>query len=526
MKRRILLVILISIFIGNALLARDNKYWVFLKNKKGVTFDPYNYFDKKTIDRRLQHGIPLSDSTDFPLNDFYVNTIKNIADSISNSSRWFNAMSVYATESEITEISKLYFVNSVSEMKLFLYAANYKDSDWDTAVSPKMLEILVKQTERMGGNYFQKAGIDGRGMRIAIFDGGFPTVDTNPAFEHIRKAGKIIKTWDFAKNKDFVYSYMSHGTMVLSCIAGIYKGKNIGLATGAEFLLARTEIQGEYFSEEESWLAAVEWADKNGADIINSSLGYTNNRYFPSQMDGKTTLVTRAANLAAKKGILVVNAAGNDGDDSWKIIGAPADADSALSVGGINPETDIHTSFSSYGPTWDKRLKPNVCAYGHVTAAGKNKMVSTQGTSFASPLIAGFAACAWQINRGLNNMQMFQSIEESGDLFPYFDYAHGYGVPQAQYFLEHRLTVPDATFDFEFEDGFVKVIVKTEFIDKKLDSSKGFLFYNIQNSNGVLQEYSVISVMQKEVLKLNLSDYKKGQKLNVHLGNYTKTFEF
>jgi len=140
--------------------------------------------------------------------------------------------------------------------------------------------------------------------------------------------------------------------------------------------------------------------------------------------------------------------------------------------------------------------------------------------------VAGFAACAWQINRGLNNMQMFQSIEESGDLFPYFDYAHGYGVPQAQYFLEHNLAVPDATFDFVVEDGFVKVIVKPEFIDEKLDSSKGFLFYNIQNANGVLQEYSVISILQKDVLKLNLSDYKKGQKLNVHLGNYKKTFEF
>ena len=526
MIRRILFITLISLFIGNTLHAQERKYWVFLKNKKGVTFDPYNYFDKKTIERRLQYGIPLSDSTDFPLNDFYVNTIINLADSSSNSSRWFNAISVYATESQITEISKLDFVSSICEMKSIIYAANYNDSEWDTVISPKMLKTLVNQTERMGGNYFQKAGVDGKGIRIAIFDGGFPTVDTNPAFEHIRKDGRIIKTWDFAKNKEFVYSYMSHGTMVLSCIAGIINGKNIGLATGAEFLLARTEVKGEYYSEEENWLAAVEWADKNGADIINSSLGYTFNRYFPNQMDGKTTLVTRAANLAAKKGILVVNAAGNDGDNSWKIIGAPADADSALSVGGINPATDIHTSFSSYGPTWDKRLKPNVCAYGHVTAAGKSKMVSTQGTSFASPLVAGFAACAWQINRGLNNMQMFQSIEESGDLFPYFDYAHGYGVPQAQYFLDHSLTVPEATFDFVVEDGFVKVIVTPEFIDKKFDTSKGFLFYNIQNTDGVLQQYSVISIWQKETLKLNLSEYKKGQKLNVHLGNYTKTFEF
>jgi len=526
MSRRILFVILISFFVGNIIHAQDKKYWVFLKDKKGVTFDPYSYFDKKTIERRRQYGIPLVDSTDFPLNNNYVNTIYKIADSTSNHSRWFNAMSVYATDQEIKEISKLDFVSSVSEMRSFVYTADYKNSEWDTAVSPKMLETLKKQTERMGGNYFQQAGVDGKGIRIAIFDGGFPTVDTNPAFEQIRKDGRIIKTWDFARNKEFVYSYISHGTMVMSCIAGIINGRKIGLATGAEFLLARTEVRGEFFSEEENWLAAVEWADKNGADIINSSLGYTFNRYFPNQMDGKTTLVTRSANLAAKKGMLVVNAAGNDGDNSWKIIGAPADADSALSVGGINPATDIHTAFSSYGPTWDKRLKPNVCAYGHVMAAGKNAMESTQGTSFASPLVAGFAACAWQISRGLNNMQMFRSIEESGDLFPYFDYAHGYGVPQAQYFFEHGMSVPEATFDLVTEDEFVKVIVKNEFINKKYEGAKGYLFYNIQNADGTLQEYSVISVMQKEVLKLALFNYKKGQRLNVHLGNYTRTFEF
>ena len=532
MKRILFLIILILFFAGNICSAQNAKYWVFLKNKKDITFDPYKYFDNKTIERRLAFDIPLIDSTDFPLNPEYVNAVTLIVDSISHQSRWFNAMSVYATEQEIAEVNKLSFVSSVERMELFCYPTEYESMGWDTIIDPSLLDIMEKQTNRMGGSFFQKSNIDGKGIRIAIFDGGFPTVDTSPAFEHIRKDGRIIKTWDFTKNREFVYSYISHGTMVMSCIGGMVNGKKIGLATGAEFLLARTEVKSEPFSEEENWLAAVEWADKNGADIINSSLGYTYHRYFPNQMDGKTSLVARAANLAAKKGILVVNAAGNDGDNSWKIVGTPADADSVLSVGGIDPATDYHTSFSSFGPTWDKRFKPNVCAYGHVTAAGKSGLTSTQGTSFASPLVAGFAACAWQLmGKGINNMQMFNMIEKSGDLYPYFDYAHGYGVPQAGSFARFKWSEPDTlstekTFDFENEDGFVKVIAEPEYVGNKIEDSKHYLYYNIQNQDGTLKKYFVISINQSEVLKLLISDYKKGQKLNVHLGNYTNTFEF
>ncbi|MGD0711239.1 MAG: S8 family serine peptidase [Bacteroidales bacterium] len=523
---RKLFLILLLFFIGVALVsAQNNKYWVFLKNKKNITFDPYKYFDKKTIERRLQYGIPLIDSTDFPLNDDYVHAISELVDSVSNPSRWFNAISVYASVSEIEEVKKLPEVRSVEKMEAVAIPAEYDN----TYLNPKdstLLASLPKQTARMGGNLFQEKGIDGKGIRIAIFDGGFPTVDTNPAFEQVRKDGRIIKTWDFVKNKEFVYSWMSHGTMVMSCICGIINGKKIGLATGAEFLLARTEVRREPYFEEDNWLAAVEWADKNGADIISSSLGYTYQRYFPNQMDGKTALVTRAANLAAKKGILVINAVGNDGDNKWKIIAAPADADSALSVGGINPLTEYHFSFSSFGPTWDKRMKPNVSAYAHVIAAGKDKLQAVEGTSFACPLIAGFAACAWQINRGLNNMQIFNSIEESGDLFPYFDYAHGYGVPQASYFTEHKMTVPDKTFEFVDDDDYVKVVVTQEYMDNKEKGSAKYLYYNIQNTDGTLKEYNVILVLQNDVLTLTKSNFKKGQKLNVHLGNFNRSYQF
>jgi hypothetical protein len=382
-----------------------------------------------------------------------------------------------------------------------------------------------------------KAGIDGKGLRIAILDVGFDQADKVPAFDHIRNENRLIATRDFTsrKNEENVFYGNGHGTQVWSCIAGKIGDIQIGLATGAEFLLAKTEKNSEKYSEELYWLAAAEWADKNGADIINSSLGYTGKRYFNWQMDGKTTFATRAANLAARKGILVVNAAGNEGSDTWHYVGAPADADSVLSIGGINPETGFHTSFSSYGPTSDKRMKPNVSAYGHVVAAAPGRLTSTQGTSFASPLVAGFAACAWQTNRSLTNMQLFKEIEKSGSLYPYFDYAHGFGIPQAGYFIKADQAPTIPTFRV-VENGDSLTIVINKYLSAQnpelnflrgidLESSgyQEYLYYNIMNKSGVLDTYYVLDVTKPEVLTILKSDFQHGETLNVHYSGYSVT---
>ena len=160
-----------------------------------------------------------------------------------------------------------------------------------------------------------------------------------------------------------------HGTMVLSCIAGIKMGKD-GIGYRSRFLLARTEINTEPAKEEVWWMQAVEWADKNGANVINSSLGYGKSRYYVEDMDGKQSLVSKAANMAAAKGMLVCNAMGNEGSDkAWRTLITPADADSVISVGGLNPATDKRIYFSSFGPTADGRLKPNVVAFGTADVA-------------------------------------------------------------------------------------------------------------------------------------------------------------
>lgn len=506
----------------------QNKYWVVFTDKKNVHFDPLAYFDAKAIERRVMQGIPLCDSTDYPVNTEYLESVSKIVDSVSYNTRWLNALAVYATTEQIQLVQRFYFVKEIIPMEYYVSLAS-AGGEYNTIITEEQQKVLIRQTERMGCSAFVKNNMDGKGMRIAIFDAGFPTVDVNPAFEHIRKEGRILKTWDFTKNKEFVYSYNTHGLMTFSCTAGMVNGQKIGLATGAEFILARTEVNSEPFSEEENWLAAVEWADKNGANIINSSLGYTKERYFPWDMDGKKSFVTRAANIAAKKGILVVNAAGNEGANNWKYMGAPADADSALSIGGIAPETDFHTSFSSYGPTADKRMKPNVCAFGHVVAAGKSGLESTQGTSFASPLVAGFAACAWQTNRSLKNMELFHEIEKSGDLYPYFDYAHGFGIPQSSYFLEKNKKENAATFRIINENGSLRIVVYDECL--KSDSSElndmtnNLLYYHIENELGYLDEYYVIEVKEKQVAEISATKLKKGYKLRVHFKGYSETFQ-
>ncbi|MBI2967539.1 MAG: S8 family serine peptidase [Bacteroidetes bacterium] len=523
----------------------SEKYWIFFCDKKEVHFNPLTYFDPKTIARRMKYGIPLADSLDFPVNETYLQRVCEITGSVKITSRWLNAAVVIATKEQINQIIAFPFVARVEKIVSECRLAGNRSSP-DTIkikLSDSDSILLEKQIKRMQGEKFIQKGIDGNGVRVAVFDAGFPWVNTHPAFEHIRKENRILKTYDFVKSDEFVYDYSSHGTGVLSNIAGLMEGRHIGLATGAEFLLARTEqAAGEPFSEEENWVAAIEWADKNGADMVSSSLGYTYHRYFPEQMDGKTTYISRAANIAARKGLLVINAAGNDGSGRWKKLGAPADADSIVTVGGFNPGSDYHINFSSYGPTADMRRKPNVAAYGSAIIAGKNGLEHAFGTSFATPLVTGFTACAWQTKRDLNNMEMFRELEKSGHLYPYFDYAHGYGIPQASYFTDSVFSPPDTTFTMSINTPFVTILVKKMASDTVTDTvqivaglieslltksfRKNLLFYHIENDKGYLDKYFVVDITGRDEYVIDVGDVKPGYILRVHNKGYTEVYKF
>ena len=459
MKKAVLtLVALMALFTATA----QQTWWVFLADKEGTTFDPYSYFDAKAIERYSLCGADLYDATNYPLNDTYVSGVASLVDETVGESRWMNAIGVVATNEQAAQIAQLPYVTRVQPIVGQAFATSHAlpASTADTTFADT---LLTDQLLRMQGQLFRQAGIDGHGIRIAVFDGGFPKVNTHVAFKHLREGKQILKTWNFPNRKEDVYGWNGHGTMTLSCIAGRMNGEDLGLATGAEFLLARTEVEAEPFKEEIWWQQAMEWADRNGANIISSSLGYGKDRYYTRDMDG-TSYVARAANTAARKGMLVVNSAGNEADDnSWQYIITPADADSVLCIGGITHSlTDYeHISFASFGPSADGRQKPNLCAFGHAWAASSRKTGAYEkvyGTSFSCPLVAGFAACAWQASKGKTNMQLFDALQRSGDLYPYCDYAFGYGVPQASYFLGAQPAPANPTFRFE-RQGASKVSV-------------------------------------------------------------------
>lgn len=506
-------------------------YWVLLTDKAGTTFDPYSYFDSKAIERYRLNNADLYDISNYPLNESYVEQVRAIVEKDNSDdvhfavnspqmigqSRWFNAVAVMATEEQIAAIEKLPFVLRTdliaSGMEVTEYMNNRqtdgKISDGHQSGIGNTKAEITDQLVRMQGNLFVDKGIDGSGVRIAVFDGGFHAVNTHAAFKHLRDNNQIVATWDFTKNQETVFDNHTHGTMVLSCIAGRLGNRQLGLATGATFLLAKTEVEPEPFKEEVWWAQAAEWADKNGADIINSSLGYTKDRHYTWEMDGRS-YVSKAANMAASKGILVCNSAGNSGsDDNWKIIGAPADADSILSVGGIVASLTSyqHISFSSYGPTADGRMKPNVCAFGYAEVADPHNDTATTfayGTSFSSPLTAGFCACAWQTMRGnmKNAQQMKRMVEESGDLYPYYDYAFGFGVPQASYFLDEakRIVEHVATFWFEEREKYVIIrpirlrqrqLSKLDLLtsEVKEGNMENVVMFKIQDRKGLVDRY-------------------------------------
>ena len=502
--------------------------WVFLADKEGVEFDAQAYFDAKALERYAQCGADPSDVSNRPLRADYSQAVGALATEVVGESRWLNAMGVMATDEEAERIMALPFVTRVLAIEEGMQLAAAAEEEYDDEQSG-LSDKLTDQLLRMGGIWFREAGIDGKGIRIAVFDGGFPRVNTHIAFKHLRDNHQILKTWNFPNKKENVYGWNSHGTMTLSCIGGRIGNKDLGLATGAEYLLARTEVNTEPAKEEVWWQMAVEWADKNGSNIISSSLGYGKERHYTKDMDG-TSLVARAANMAARKGMLVVNSAGNEATDGqWRTIITPSDADSALCVGGIEHSLTgyRHISFSSYGPSADGRLKPNVCAFGHALTAAVGSDRSTHyvdGTSFSCPLVAGFAACAWQASPGKSNMELFRMIEQSGDLYPYFDYAFGYGVPQASWFVDKPASA-EPTFRLADDLDNIYIIMLQKMEDE-------YLFYNSQRADGSLDDYGQIFVSSADegdtlvFAKAGLhKDFSTPlNRLNVHLMGYTATY--
>lgn len=433
--------------------------WVEFAPKPGPAgYDPILQLHPAAVFRRIQEGFPLNDPRDWPQPSAWKTRVNALADTCYGYSRWLNLALVRATPAQQRALQALPFVQAVAPVQ-----PGEADllSGPASAQAPLQTQFSVAEYQRyqrqvMEAERFTALDLNGRGVRIAVFDAGFKKMNERPGFAQLYQSGQIAATKNFVNPGNEVYEAHQHGTMVMSCIAGLHAETPLGLAPEATFLLARTEKPiGESPQEEFNWLRALEWADENGAHLVNSSLGYTGRRYRREQMDGQQAIVTRAAAEARARGILVINAAGNEFDSGWRYLGAPADAEQILTVGGINPETFLPSSFSSRGPTADGRLKPELVAPGTAAVIGKNGPTTANGTSFAAPLVTGFAACARQRFPHLSVLELKEKLTRAGHLFPYADYAHGYGVPKAGRLLQGLPAVPDTTFLLGVEPGIL-----------------------------------------------------------------------
>jgi hypothetical protein len=398
------------------------------------------------LDRRARQGIEL-DSTDLPVNQDYIQAVLDEGSLYLTKSKWFNSVTVAVPNDDIRDsILDLPFV--INAFPVGKYGDTPKVDDKFAPIATEKSQIpqpltetdyglAFNQIDMIGGVSLHNQGYRGEGMLIAVLDGGFSNVNNHPAYERLRNEGRLIGGWDFVQQDASVFENSSHGQSVLATMAAYLPGEFIGTAPEASYILCRTEdTNSEFPVELDYWIAGAEFADSAGADIINSSLGYTTFdgvgfNFSYDDMDGNTTRGSIGADKAASKGILVVNSAGNSGAGSWQYIGAPADGDSVLAIGAVSAD-GIRASFSSQGPSSDGDIKPNVCAQGFAAAivnSGGEVSVGN-GTSFAGPIIAGMAACLWQANLdSATNMDVFHAIEQSAHQFNNPDGLYGYGIP-------------------------------------------------------------------------------------------------
>jgi len=471
MKKTILLIV--SLIFVTSIIAQESvfNYYVLHFSDKGANMDaginPSTFLSDKSVERRIKQRIAF-DQTDIPVNEQYVSEVSKTGAKIITRSRWFNTIVIETTSDIADQISALTYISKIdmlakvsgqvaSSSKPFFEAE--KVNPWLNGITKKVATDLYdyggafNQIDQLKGQALHNSGFSGQGMTIAVLDAGFNSVDIMTCFDSLRANNQIKGTRDFAVPGNNVYATTmhTHGTSVLSCMGAYVSGQMVGTAPKADYWLLRSEVgETESIIEEYYWVSAAEFADSIGADLINSSLGYTefpdspeaNHTY--ADMDGNTTFITRGADKAAQKGILVVNSAGNSGgtNDPWKYIGAPADGDSVFSIGAVDA-AGKRASFSSLGPTYDRRIKPTVSAQGSGSALFyPGGFGYGNGTSFSSPITCGITACLWQAFPEFSNMEIIEVIKSTASQANQPDSLLGWGIPDYQSAL-NALSVPD-----------------------------------------------------------------------------------
>lgn len=455
MKKQLLLIIGIF-FLANA--NAQTRYLVKFRDKGTNPFslaNPSLYLTQRSIQRRQRYNI-VTDSTDLPVTPRYVDSVRLAgAVTILNTSKWLNEVAIRTTDAAaLAKINSFPFVLSAVavaslsnqppvEVNKRLDSVSGPVPPYQSSFTGNTTSDFFNYGRSHGqihlhqGEFLHNHGYRGEGMQLDVIDAGFKNYLTLPTFDSIRLNNQILNTWDFVDNQASVNEDDAHGMNCLSTIAANLPGNFVGTAPKAIFCLFRTEDAAtEYKIEEHNLAAGFERADSIGADVCSVSLGYydfdiPSQSYTYANMNGNTTLSAIAADIAAKKGMLPVVAAGNEGQNSWHYIITPADADSVMAVGAVDT-LGVSAAFSSYGPTSDGRIKPNLAATGRnsvIASPSTGQPVFGNGTSFATPIMAGLTTCLWQAFQEYNNMAILDAMQRAATRFTTPDNRIGYGIP-------------------------------------------------------------------------------------------------
>jgi hypothetical protein len=441
--------------------AQLTRYIIKFRDKGSSPFslnNPGQYLTQRALDRRARYSIPI-DSSDLPVTPRYIDSVR-LAGSVTilNTSRWLNQIAIKTTDAAaILKINSFPFVLSTTAIASKLQPTGVPlNKTMDSSVTGITFPTVSGRPQQVNdyynyglsngqvkihkGDFLHNHGFHGEGMQLAVLDAGFYHYLSLPTFDSIRANNQVLGTWDFVDNETSVDEDYSHGMQCLSTIAANMPGTFVGTAPKTSFYLYRTEDVGsEYPIEEQNLVAGAERADSLGVDLCSVSLGYNqfSNSMFDytyADMNGNTSISARGADMAAKKGLLMVVAMGNEGNNAWHSLITPADADSVLSVGAVDT-TGAVGSFSSYGPSSDGQVKPSVAAVGWLAIVANTSNGQPgygNGTSFACPNMAGISTCLWQAFPEVSNMTIIDALEQSANNIQAPDNRIGYGIPDAK----------------------------------------------------------------------------------------------
>ncbi len=466
MKHKIFLLVILIFAISAAYsqIAPD-KYYVQFTDKDNSPYsidEPEGFLTQRALDRRAKNGVSIVEN-DLPVNIDYLTGVKNQGVKLLNATRWLNGVTIETDDPSLLDlIASLPYVDSISILegkKTSINKSFFENESKGIGFVPDYSQKSISsddfdyghsefQIDQINGIPLHEAGYSGQGVVIAVLDGGFSGVVEHPVFDSLWANNQILGTKDYVNGGDDVYTESSHGKSVLSTMGANSPGIMVGTAPKANYWLLRSEdIKSENVIEEFNWISAAEFADSVGADVINSSLSYVDFdlpawNYSHEDLNGKTAFSSFGASTAMRKGILVCNSAGNSGNSEFPWNGAPADADTILSVGAVDIN-DMKVGFSSIGPTGDGRIKPDVMAMGAATivAYGIDTIGPGYGTSFASPIIAGMSACLIQANPETDLITIRSSIKQSSSNSGSPDNNMGWGIPDYELANSNMTTV-------------------------------------------------------------------------------------